>query len=58
VEGALTLTLTLGANPNPNPNLQEWKARYKRLKYGEHGMGRVQPGAPFKLMKHGVFPLD
>ena len=39
-------------------HFQEWKSRYKRLQYGEHGMGFVQPGAPFKLMKHGVFPLD
>ena len=52
------LGLGLGIHEGAFFHFQEWKARYKRLKYGEHGMGRVQPGAPFKLMKHGVFPLD
>ena len=39
-------------------HFQVWKAAYKRLRYGEHGMQTVQPGRSFKLMKHGIFPLD
>ena len=39
-------------------HFQVWKAAYKRLRYGGHGMERVRPGASFKLMAHGIFPLE